>query len=364
MPTCASRSIRTASSTYSSCRTTSTGTSPTGSHRSAWTPPARSTAASWTTRSSSLAGTSRERAEGACGRAERYHTARRGKPTMSRQPRISRRGLLGAAAAASALGLAGGTRPARAAASRRALAGGEAQLPGRRQFVIRNAYVLTLDPALGDFERGDVHVRNGEIRAVGPDLDAPGAEVIDGRGLIALPGLVDTHWHLWNSPYRGGAGPGVLPGGAAPGARRHTGGRLSRRAPGAGRGAVLGHHHGPQLVAQRARAAMGGRRAARAPRGGAARALLLRHAAGHRARPADGPGRPGASAAAVLQHGRRRPAHARRGVARVERLRHAEHGGPRRAAPGVGDRPQPRAADHHARHAGRLRRGVRPRRTP
>jgi cytosine/adenosine deaminase-related metal-dependent hydrolase len=126
---------------------------------------------------------------------------------MSRQGRITRRGLLGAAAAASAMGLASRAGPARAA-PRSALAGPEAQLPGRRQLVIRNAYVLTMDPALGDFERGDVHLRNGTIVAVGPDLDAPGAEVIDGRNMIALPGLVDTHWHLWNSAYRGVVGEG------------------------------------------------------------------------------------------------------------------------------------------------------------
>src|SRR5437763_7931237 len=126
--------------------------------------------------------------------------------TTSRLGRISRRGLLRAAAAASAVGLAGRAQPGRASAGRHVLTGPEPQLPGRRQFVIRNAYVLTMDPALGDFERGDVHVRNGEIVAVGVDLQAPSAEVIDGRAMIALPGLVDTHWHLWNSPYRGVVG--------------------------------------------------------------------------------------------------------------------------------------------------------------
>ncbi len=77
-----------------------------------------------------------------------------------------------------------------------------AQLPGRGELVVRGAYVLTMDPALGDFERGDVHVRDGEIVAVGAAVAAPGAEVIDGRDMIALPGLIDTHWHLWNSQMR------------------------------------------------------------------------------------------------------------------------------------------------------------------
>src|SRR5699024_4979730 len=34
------------------------------------------------------------------------------------------------------------------------------------------------------------------IAAIGPDLDAGGAEVIDAAALIALPGLVDLHTHL------------------------------------------------------------------------------------------------------------------------------------------------------------------------
>lgn len=126
---------------------------------------------------------------------------------MGRQSRISRRGLIGGAAALGAAGLAGSVDVAHAAPMRperqRAPdARPAAQLPARGEFVVRNAWVLTMDPALGDLERGEVHVRNGEIVAVGVDLAAPGAQVIDGRNTIALPGFVDTHWHLWNSHMR------------------------------------------------------------------------------------------------------------------------------------------------------------------
>jgi 5-methylthioadenosine/S-adenosylhomocysteine deaminase len=55
---------------------------------------------------------------------------------------------------------------------------------------------------LGDLPHGDIHVRNGEIVAVGASVNAPAAQVIDGRGMIALPGLIDTHNHLWNSTCR------------------------------------------------------------------------------------------------------------------------------------------------------------------
>ena len=76
--------------------------------------------------------------------------------------------------------------------------------------VIRHGHVLTMDPALGDLADGDVLVQGSQIAAVGPGLAAPGAAEIDARGMIVAPGLVDTHWHLWNTLLRsmsdGGSG--------------------------------------------------------------------------------------------------------------------------------------------------------------
>jgi cytosine/adenosine deaminase-related metal-dependent hydrolase len=46
-------------------------------------------------------------------------------------------------------------------------------------------------------------VRNGALVAVGPNLAAPGVEEIDGANRIALPGFIDTHFHLWGSFARG-----------------------------------------------------------------------------------------------------------------------------------------------------------------
>src|SRR5207249_5014546 len=60
---------------------------------------------------------------------------------------------------------------------------------------------------LGDIARGDVHVKNGAIVAVGAGLKASGgAPVLDGRDMIVLPGFVDTHWHMWNTLLRSMAG--------------------------------------------------------------------------------------------------------------------------------------------------------------
>lgn len=74
--------------------------------------------------------------------------------------------------------------------------------PNRGEVIIRNAYVMTMDARLGDLVKGDVHVRQGEIVAVGTQLTAPNADVIDGQNVIVLPGLIDTHWHLWTALFR------------------------------------------------------------------------------------------------------------------------------------------------------------------
>jgi cytosine/adenosine deaminase-related metal-dependent hydrolase len=74
-----------------------------------------------------------------------------------------------------------------------------ATLPARDDLVIRNARVLSMDAAVGDFENGAVHVRDGAIVAVGASVDAPGAQVVDGKGMICMPGFVDTHWHHWTT---------------------------------------------------------------------------------------------------------------------------------------------------------------------
>lgn len=55
------------------------------------------------------------------------------------------------------------------------------------------------DPALGAVEDAAVAFVNGRVAWVGPAGQGPGArQVIDGRGCVALPGLVDPHTHaVW-----------------------------------------------------------------------------------------------------------------------------------------------------------------------
>ncbi|HEX4195354.1 MAG TPA: amidohydrolase family protein [Stellaceae bacterium] len=112
---------------------------------------------------------------------------------------INRRGFLTAASAAIAASAVAGGQASAATKS------GTPDQP-RREYLIRGAAVVSMDPSVGDFAKGDVHVRDGAIVAVGPRIDAPKASVIDGANMIAIPGLIDTHWHMWESVARNLAG--------------------------------------------------------------------------------------------------------------------------------------------------------------
>jgi 5-methylthioadenosine/S-adenosylhomocysteine deaminase len=113
--------------------------------------------------------------------------------------KLSRRRLMRAAAA-----VAAALTPQRlfAQPAVRTAATPGAPLPARGELVIRGATVLTMDPAVPDLAGGDVHVRDGAIVAVAPKIDAAAAQVIDGAGMICIPGFVDTHFHMWNALLR------------------------------------------------------------------------------------------------------------------------------------------------------------------
>jgi cytosine/adenosine deaminase-related metal-dependent hydrolase len=69
--------------------------------------------------------------------------------------------------------------------------------------VFRNGLVLTMDDAHTVLPEGDVLVVGDRIVAVGPALDVPeGTQEIDARGGIVMPGMIDTHRHMWQTAMR------------------------------------------------------------------------------------------------------------------------------------------------------------------
>ncbi len=73
-----------------------------------------------------------------------------------------------------------------------------------RPVVFRNATVLTIDPSLGVLSGGDVLVTDKRIAAVGRQLTVPDGTVeIDASEGIVMPGMIDTHRHMWQTALRG-----------------------------------------------------------------------------------------------------------------------------------------------------------------
>ena len=71
-----------------------------------------------------------------------------------------------------------------------------------KTLVKRAAWVLTMDPSIGDLADCDVLIEDGVIAAVAPGLSVPDAEVLDGTDRIVVPGFIDTHRHLWQTAMR------------------------------------------------------------------------------------------------------------------------------------------------------------------
>lgn len=70
------------------------------------------------------------------------------------------------------------------------------------RILIKGGTVLTNDPELGEFSKGDVLVEGDRIIDVGARIDAVDAEVIDATEMIVIPGLVDSHRHTWQTMLR------------------------------------------------------------------------------------------------------------------------------------------------------------------
>jgi 5-methylthioadenosine/S-adenosylhomocysteine deaminase len=70
--------------------------------------------------------------------------------------------------------------------------------------VFRGGTVLPMDDAHTVLTDADVLVVGDKVAAVGPHLDAPpDALEVDARGGIVMPGMIDTHRHMWQTAMRG-----------------------------------------------------------------------------------------------------------------------------------------------------------------
>lgn len=59
-----------------------------------------------------------------------------------------------------------------------------------------------MDECIGNIERGDILITGSTIAAVGNDLKAQGADIIDAANMIVMPGMVDSHRYAWEGQLR------------------------------------------------------------------------------------------------------------------------------------------------------------------
>ncbi|MGY5865604.1 MAG: amidohydrolase [Candidatus Thorarchaeota archaeon] len=75
-----------------------------------------------------------------------------------------------------------------------------------KSILIKNGYVLTLNPKREILTDGSVYIENEKIIEVGKTEDLKGHKpelVIDAKNMIVMPGLIDTHTHLAQALIRG-----------------------------------------------------------------------------------------------------------------------------------------------------------------
>jgi cytosine/adenosine deaminase-related metal-dependent hydrolase len=73
--------------------------------------------------------------------------------------------------------------------------------------LVTGGHLGTMDPRLGDLPGSDILIRDGIVARIGSiaPQEADGARIVRADGHLVLPGLVDTHRHLWQGALGGAA---------------------------------------------------------------------------------------------------------------------------------------------------------------
>jgi len=72
----------------------------------------------------------------------------------------------------------------------------------RQHVLLKGGTIISLDPQVGNLATGDVLIEGRTIAAIGQNLSAAGARVIDAANRIIIPGFVDCHRYSWEGQLR------------------------------------------------------------------------------------------------------------------------------------------------------------------
>jgi 5-methylthioadenosine/S-adenosylhomocysteine deaminase len=74
-------------------------------------------------------------------------------------------------------------------------------IPRGNRVLLRGGFLVTVDETLGEFT-GDILMQDGKIAMVAPTISAGDCEIVEAAAFFILPGFVDCHRHLWQTPLR------------------------------------------------------------------------------------------------------------------------------------------------------------------
>src|ERR1700720_1957617 len=67
----------------------------------------------------------------------------------------------------------------------------------KQRTLFKGGTVVSMDKQTPNLPKGDVLVEGDRIAAVGTDIQADGAAIVDATDCIVMPGLIDAHHHAW-----------------------------------------------------------------------------------------------------------------------------------------------------------------------
>ena len=115
---------------------------------------------------------------------------------------ITRRGALKAGATVVAGAAASGVLSSTAEAEDLHRFEGQFAVDPKHRILLKSGIIISMDAKVGDLAQGDLLIEGKKIAAIAPSLNAAGAQVIDARDTIIVPGFVDCHRHSWEAPLR------------------------------------------------------------------------------------------------------------------------------------------------------------------
>jgi cytosine/adenosine deaminase-related metal-dependent hydrolase len=68
--------------------------------------------------------------------------------------------------------------------------------------LVKNGTIISMDPGIGIVPKGDILIDYDRIKNIGQSSDIDGAEVVDAKHKIVLPGLINAHIHTWMTALR------------------------------------------------------------------------------------------------------------------------------------------------------------------